>query len=147
MPGEDKNQLFITSEMNVIETAKEYQFALSFEPFDERPRKAAEAIEIIGDPRELVGGRRIIVHSLVAYVLHDGLSQDAEIYHDTQLSDVVLQSEFSRLAFVNHRRLSAFCLYLFNNHVVSSREKIFDTERIQSGVFVPVHEVESVWAA
>jgi len=145
MAGEKQKSIFVPQDP--VEAAKEFQFALAFEPYDERPRKAAEAIDIIGDPRELVGGRKVIVHSLAAYVLHDGMSQDAEIYHNTFLSDVVLRSEFSRLAFVSHQKLSAFCLYLFNSQIISSKERIFDSERIQSGMFVPVHEVESVWAA
>lgn len=138
------NELFVASD--IIETAKEFQSFLAFEPTEKQPQKAAEAIEVMGDPRELLGGRKLIVHSLGAYVLFDNLSSDSEIYHGAQLTDVILKSEFSRLAFVQNIKMGMLCLYLFNNLVLKTREKVYDNSEISSGVFVPVHEVDSIWA-
>lgn len=139
-------KLFVADDL--INTAKEFQDYLAFEPPEFQSQKAAEAIEAMGDPRRIYGGRSVIVHSIGAYVFFDNLSEDAKIYHGARLTDTILKSEYSRLAFIQHKnKLGALCLYLFNNRILQTDEGVYDNSIITSGVFVPVDEVVSIWAA
>jgi hypothetical protein len=131
-----------------IIAAQQLQIQLSaFKPEDQ-PAMAARGIDMIGDPREICGGRKVWLHTLGAHILAQGLSDDEMLYHGTYFGDVTVRTEFSRIAFVQHRTVQSLCLSLVETNVIASPSNPeFVGENIRSGVFVPVHAIESAFAA
>lgn len=144
-----KSDFFIATD--TLQTAKELQTNLSTMDANLQQQFAVEAIEILGDPRQLQGSNRILVHTLGAMVLYQGvdaISSDEELYHRTYFADAIMRSNFSRFAFIQFGSLSSLCLRLCETQVLaSSSNPEFVGEKIRSGVFVPVHAVESLLAA
>ncbi len=136
---------------DTLQVAKELQTNLATMEAEMQVVFAAEAIEVMGDPRELHGGNKVIVHTLGALVLYQGknaVSSDEQLYHDTYFADAVMHSNFSRFTFIRYGTLSSLCLQLCEARVLASKSNpLFVGERIRSGVFVPVHSVESLLAA
>lgn len=148
MEPRDKNELFVADD--IIKTAKELQTHLSGISYDEQPRMAVEAMEVLGDPRELYGGRKLFVHALGARILRGevALSFDEEAYHGVYLADAYLKGEFSRFAYVRSHAVAGLCLSLVETKVLESKSNPeFNDEKIQSGMYIPIHAVEMVLSA
>ncbi len=143
------SQIFIADD--IIATAKELQSHLATISFDDQPAYAADALDVLGDPRELYHSKRLYIHALGAQVLmngHDALSFDEQIYHGVYLGDAYFKAQFSRFCFIRSRVVSSLCLTLIDATVLSSTSNPeFEGESIRSGVYVPVHSVETVLAA
>lgn len=143
------SNLFIASD--IIQTAKELQTHLVSVPFDNQPEVAAQAIETLGDPRELYNSKKLLIHAIGARVIADyahRLTDDEVMYHGTYLGDAYLKGNFSRFAHVRSRAFSSLCLMLVETSVLrSASNPEFEGEVIRSGMYVPVHAVESVLAA
>lgn len=138
--------LFVSSD--VLKTAQELQDNLAQQPLDNQPEMAAQAIELLGDPRELLGSHNIYVHALGTFVLANGLSEDDRLYHGTYFGDAYLGAYFSRFGYVQHQKFRSISLILTDVNVIkSSSNPEFEGETLRSGVFVPVHAVESTLAA
>lgn len=152
MEPRDKNrtgELFIADD--IIRTAKELQTHLSSVSYDEQPAMAAEAMDVLGDPRELYGGSKIYVHALGARVLFGGsaaISFDEQLWHNTYFGDAYFKANFSRFSFIRYHAVSGICLTLVETDVLKSNSNPeFEGEKIKSGVYVPIHAVETVLAA
>jgi hypothetical protein len=144
----DKTQNPIYIPKDFVDSAKELQYVIEFEEDDNRQLElAAEAIDILGDPREYFGAKKVYIRAMGAYVLYDGISNDALYYHNLVLNEVTLKSDFSKLAFARKDNLRSLCMYLFDSEVLSNKDKTFDGAKIRTGVYVPVLEIESVWPA
>lgn len=131
-----------------IATAKELQTHLAEVQPEAQPLQARYAIEALGDPRELYGSRHLFVHVLGAHVLQTGLSEDELLYHGTYFGNALMETDFGRFAYIRHPAVQGLCLWLFETRIIASpTNPDFVGERIRSGVFVPVHAVESAFAA
>lgn len=141
-----KTDIFIGDDP--IATAKELQTHLAGVHPEAQAEQAAHAIDVLGDPREIYGSRRLFIHALGAHVLAQGLSEDELLYHGTYFADAMFATEFSRFAFIQHPKVRSLSLFLVETRVMASQSNPdFVGERIRSGVFVPVHAVESAFAA
>lgn len=144
----EKIQSTIYVPKDFVDGAKELQYVLAVEEDDDRQLQlATEAIDILGDPRDYFGAKKVYVRAMGAYVLYDGNSNDALYYHNLVLNDVTLKSDFSKLAFARKEGFRSLCMYLFDSEVLTNKDKIFDGAKIRTGVYVPVLEIESVWPA
>jgi len=133
---------------DLIETAREFQTHLTTLSPDLQPEAAAYAIDAMGDPREIHGASKIWVHAMGAAVLNIGLTFDDELYHGTYFDDSIFKGRFSRLAYVRHALMNSLCLTLLDTSVVHARDNHdFEGTQVKSGVFVPVHAVESILVA
>lgn len=144
-----KTDLFVSQD--VLQTAKELQTHLATVSYDEQPVVASEAIEVLGDPRELYGGREVYVHALgvrVLYAAENALSFDEQLWHGTYIADSYLKARFSRFTYVRSRAVSSICLGLVETDILrSGSNPEYEGEKIRSGVYVPVHAVETVLVA
>ena len=136
---------------NLLETAKELQLHLSTISYDEQPAYAEEAIEIMGDPREIYGSKKILLHSLGAMVLCSNSpvsSIDEQLLHGTYFGDAIVRANFNRLAYVRHSALRSLCLNLAEVSILRSKTNPdFEGENIRTGVYIPVHSVNLLLAA
>lgn len=143
------NELFIAND--VIATAKELQTHLSAVNPSEQPKMAVEAMEMLGDPRELYGSKKVLIHALGASVLFGGqraASFDEELWHGTYLADTYMKANFSRFSYIQAGKIASICLSLVEANIIKSESNPeFVGEQIHSGVYVPVHAVETVLAA
>lgn len=141
--------LFIASD--ILDTARELQTHLASVSYDEQPEIASQAIDILGDPRELYDSKNILIHALGARILLNGLgpiSVDEQIYNGIYFGDAYIKARFSRFAYVQSRAISGICLSIVEAKVLSSKSNPeFDGEIIRSGVYVPVHAIEMVLVA
>lgn len=152
MEPRDKNQtgeLFIADD--IIKTAQELQSYLSGVSYDEQPKMAAEAMDVLGDPRELYGCKKVLVHALGAKILFAGsnaISFDEQLWHGTYIGDAYFKANFSRFSYIRSHSVSGICLTLIEADILKSTSNPeFEGEKIKSGVYVPVHAVETVLAA
>lgn len=146
MQGKTDNKIYVPKDF--VEGAKELQYVIAVEDDkDKQLELATEAIDILGDPRDYFGAKKVYIRSMGAYVMYDGNSNDALYYHNLVLNNVTLKSDFSKLAFTRREKLRSLCLYLFDSEVLTNSDKTFDGAKIRTGVFVPVLEIESVWPA
>lgn len=152
MEPRDKNQtgeLFIATD--IIRTAQELQTHIAGLPRDDQPQMAVEAMDVLGDPRELYGSKKLLIHALGASVLFGGeyaLSFDEQLWHGTYIGDAYLRANFTRFSYIQSHRVSGICLTLVEASILSSNsDPLLEGEKIQSGVYVPVHSVETVLAA
>lgn len=133
---------------DVVRTAQELQEHLASVHPEAQTEQAAHAIEAMGDPRTINGARKVLVHSLGAVILYQGLSLDDILYDGTYLDEVFLRADFSRLAFVRSSSMRSLCLSLFDIQILrADKNPRFEGTTIRTGVFVPVHAVESVLSA
>lgn len=143
------SELFVADD--IIRTAQELQTHLSAVSYDEQPKMAADAMDVLGDPRELYGGKKVLVHALGARVLFAGpqaISFDEQLWHGTYFGDAYLKANFSRFSYIRSFGLAGLCLTLVETAVLKSHSNPeFEGETIKSGVYVPVHAVETVLAA
>lgn len=143
------SHLFIAAD--ILETAKELQTHLASVPYDNQPEVAAQAIDVLGDPRELYNSKKVFIHAIGARVIADfahSLTDDEIMYHGTYFGDAYLKGNFSRFAHIRSTTFSSLCLMMVETAVLKSDSNPeFEGEVIRSGVYVPVHAVESVLAA
>ncbi len=143
------SELYIARD--VIETAKELQTNLASMDEATQPHFAVEAIELLGDPREIYGSRKILIHALGAFVLTrdtERISIDESLYHGTYFGDAYMKSNFSRFGYVRTSLVKSLCLVLVETEILSSASNpTFEGEKIHSGVYVPMHSVEALFAA
>lgn len=150
-PRDEKQtgELFIADD--IIRTAKELQTHIAGLPPDAQPQMAVDAMEMLGDPRELYGGNKVFIHALGAAVLYGGavsLSFEEELWHGTFISDVYMKANFSRFSYLQSPAVSGLCLMLVEANILeSSSDPLLKGEKIRSGMYVPVHAVETVLAA
>lgn len=142
-------EIFVADDL--LKTARALQEHLATISYDQQPEMAVEAMEILGDPRELYGSKKIFVHALGARVLHGGsvsISFDEELWHGTYLGDAYLKAQFSRFSYIRTRALSGICLNVVEATILRSQSNPeFEGEKITSGVYIPVHAAETVLAA
>lgn len=142
-------ELFIADD--IIRTAKELQTHLSTVSYDEQPDMAVEAMDVLGDPRDLYGSKKVFVHALGARVLFGGphaISFDEQFWHGTYIGDAYLKANFTRFSYIRSPGVSGICLALVETDILKSHSNPeFEGERIKSGVYVPVHAVETVLTA
>ncbi len=134
---------------NPVAVAQEFQYIIEFEQDkDIKRQKAVDALEIIGDPKEIYGSSVLLVHALKAFVYYNPQMADfdSSIYHGTEFDNLVARANF-RFGFTESAKLGSLCLLLYDAKILNCEQKEFNGERINSGVIVPVMDVESVWPA
>lgn len=150
----ETQKIFIPS--NPLVAAQEFQVVVDIEPDKEMKRKfAIDALEVIGNPKEIAGSNEILIKAKEAMVLYNPAQDSASsfIYHGLTFDDLIAKAyfRFSYLDYENEsigKSLGSLCLQLFDAKILSSpNQPLFEGQIICDGVVVPVREVESVWPA
>jgi hypothetical protein len=150
-PRDEKQtgEIFVADD--IIKTAQELQAHIASLPYESQPQMAVEAMGILGDLSELYGSRKVLIHALGASVLFEdteAMSLDQQFWHGTFIGDAYLRTNFTRFAFIQSQKVSGICLSLIETSILrSSSDPLLEGERIRTGVYVPVHAVETVLAA
>lgn len=144
-----KSELFVATD--IIKTAKELQTNLASMHPEVQTEYATHALHVIGSTETIYGARKLFIHTLGMHVLYSGVKQmsmDEELMHGTYIADAYVRSYFMEFGYIGHTAVKSLCLRLVETEVIkSSTDPSFNGEVIRSGVFVPVHAVETVLAA
>ncbi len=141
---------------NPVVAAQEFQVVVDIEPDKEMKRKfAIEALEVLGNPKDIAGSNEILIKAKEAMVLYDPYQDSSAsfIYHGLTFDDFIAKAYF-RFGYLDYenesigKSLGSLCLQLFDTKILScSNQPLFKDQIISDGVIVPVREVESVWPA
>lgn len=141
-----KSKFFVPG--NIIDAAKELQTHLA--GFDEATQEqmAGQAVKALGDPHEIYGGSHLYLHSTGAVITATGMGETEALYHGTYFADVYMAGEFGRFVFLKSALARGLCLMMFETEVLTSASNPeMEGECIPTGMYVPVHSVESTFAA
>lgn len=147
---EPSSELFVGK--SLIENAKEYQAYIStIDDQSQQEQLAQEAIGLLGDPDEILGSEKIILHALGAHVYSNktsASSMDELLLNGKYFSDVTMKSYFNQLAFVRSNTIASLCLWLSEVKIIRSKsDPEFVGQKIATGVYVPVYAVESIFSS
>jgi len=133
---------------SAIELAQELQANLA--GFDEATQEqmAPEAVKALGDPHELLGGSDVYVHSRGAVIAATGMGDIEALYHGTYFADVYMASTFARFVYLKSTLARGLCLMMVETDILASASNPeMEGEHLPTGMYVPVHSVESAFAA
>ena len=131
---------------NPIETAKEFQWRIGLAHPEEAYELAEQALDLIGDVREIYGTKKLLIHSLAAYVINRGLTQTEE-FRQAPLGESVIRGSFGGIIYhqqLTEPRIQSLLVDIYDVELLESENK---TQTMSSPLVVPVLEVQSVLAA
>ncbi len=150
----EKQKFFVPG--NPVEAAQAFQTVLDIEPDKNLKRKfAVDALEVLGDPKNIAGSDEILIKAKEAMVLYNPVQDSASsfIYHGLTFDNFIGKAYF-RFGYLDYendsigKSIGSICLQLFDAKILScSNQPLFTNQLIADGVVVPVGEVESVWPA
>ena len=135
---------------NPVELAQEFQWGIDMAGPDEAAELAKNAVELIGDVQNIYGARRLIIHSLSAYILDRGLTIGEQTIIDHQFDEIILTGHFGGLPYVEqltNPRLQTFMLDMYDVTILESTLGTNPTGKISSPLLLPVLDTQCVLVA
>ncbi len=134
---------------NPIEVAQEMQWGIDMSSPEEAPVLARQALDVLGDVRTIYDSKRLIIHTLGAYILDRGRTMD-EMF-EQRFDDVRIKGHFAGIFY-----LQGFGELGLQSLVVD----LFDVQFLQPGIAddpyngkirapltIPVNDIQSVMVA
>lgn len=141
------SQLFIPR--NPIETAQELQWQIDMSHPEVAQDLAQQAVDVLGDVKEIYGTKSLIIHALSGYVLNRKLTIDEQML-EYQFDEIALIGHFGGLRYVQklaNPRLQTFMVDMFDVEILEGHSNKEQRGKITPPVMLPVNDIQSVLAA
>ena len=134
---------------NPIETAQEFQWGIDMAHPEIAPELARQALDILGDVKEIYGSNRLIIHALSGYIIDRQLTIDEQMLEDP-FGEIVVRGYFGGLPFIQkleQPRLQSFVADMYDVEILEPRITDNPTRKIKPPVILPVLDIQSVMIA
>lgn len=141
------SELFIPR--NPIETAQELQWGIDMAHPEVAESMAQQALEVLGDVKEIHGSHQLIIHALSGYVINRMLTIDEQMMQ-YQFDEIIIRGHFGGLPFVRKLespRLQSFMADMYDVEILEPRVQENPGGRIKPPVMLPVLDIQSVMVA
>lgn len=128
---------------NAVETMKEFQWVISLSHPEMAEQQARDAIDVVGDVREIHGSRQLIVRAMSGYIINRNLTIE-EMVTQYQFNEITLRGHFGGFQYVQSLSLGlqSFAMDMYDVSMLSGQG-----ERLDAPVLLPVLDVQTVMVA
>lgn len=134
---------------NPIEVAQELQWEIDLAHPEVAPSIAQNAIDVLGDVREIYQSRRLLIHTLGAYVLDRGRTVAER--RQMQFNELFLSGYFAGISYVQGGIESHFQSLVVDMFDVRIYRPVVAEDprqgRLDAPLTIPVNDIQSVMVA